>query len=105
MTDGKNIVQSGPKEFGQGDSVAAPLWPTQGLIFKTAGQDPKWVGLCYPHMTEVLICFNEPWSQGDRIHVLILGSHMTGVPVCRNELAPRVRDYIYSVWVSTLHEC
>lgn len=39
----------------------------------------------YLHMTEVLIRSNELCSQDDRIYVLILGSHMTGVVVCYNE--------------------
>lgn len=105
MTDGKNIVQWRPKEFRQGDNVAAPLWPSHGLIFfLTAGQDPKWVGLCYPHMTEVLIYFNEIWSQGDRIHVLILGSHMTVVLVCCNEPGSQ-GNHTCSVWVPKWHKC
>lgn len=74
------------KEFGQLEVVLLlPYGQVRVSFFETAGQDPKWAGLCYPHMTEVLICFNEPWSQGDRIYVLILGSHMTGVLVCCNE--------------------
>lgn len=55
-------------------------------------QVPNWVGLT---RQEVLICFNEPWSQGDRIHVLNFGTHVV------ISLAPRVRDYTFAQFGSS----
>lgn len=85
MTDGENIVQKRQKEFGQGNGDAGPLWPTQGLIFKLQVKTQTGLDSVILTWQEALICFNEPWSQGDRIHVLVFGSNMTGVLVCRNE--------------------
>lgn len=47
MTDGENIVQRRPKEFGWWDGVPAHLWTTLSLISETAGQDQKCFWVCY----------------------------------------------------------
>lgn len=43
--------------------------------------------LC-PHMTQVLLYFNETGSQGERLHLLSLGPHTTGKLIGFNESVP-----------------
>lgn len=44
--------------------------------------------LLSPYMTQVLLCYNETGSRGERLRLLSLGPHTTGELICFNELGP-----------------
>lgn len=65
------------------------LLPSCFLCHLCILQVPGWVGIAWQ---EVLICFNELWSQVDGRHLLSFSSHVV------TSLALMIRDYIFSLY-------